>query len=115
MTYVGGGWGTAGIHSVLEPAAWGRLVLIGPRDRGSSDAALLERSGGLLRVDRDPRTLAAQWLALLADDPDRRRRGAAARRALEPGRGASERSARLLDKLLEVRTNRARGASDQAP
>ncbi|HJS46707.1 MAG TPA: glycosyltransferase N-terminal domain-containing protein, partial [Gemmatimonadales bacterium] len=35
LAYVGGGFGRAGLHSVLEPAAWGRPVLVGPRWRES--------------------------------------------------------------------------------
>ncbi|HEU4525923.1 MAG TPA: glycosyltransferase N-terminal domain-containing protein, partial [Gemmatimonadales bacterium] len=31
MAYVGGGFGRAGLHSVLEPAAWGLPVSFGPR------------------------------------------------------------------------------------
>ena len=43
MAYVGGGFGRAGLHSVLEPAAWGVPVVFGPRWRNSRDAALLLR------------------------------------------------------------------------
>ncbi len=38
MAYVGGGFGRAGLHSVLEPAAWGLPVVFGPRWRNSRDA-----------------------------------------------------------------------------
>ncbi len=46
MAYVGGGFGRAGLHSVLEPAAWSLPVAFGPRWRNSRDAALLLDGGG---------------------------------------------------------------------
>jgi 3-deoxy-D-manno-octulosonic-acid transferase len=98
MSYVGGGWGSSGIHSVLEPAAWGNPVVIGPADRGSRDAHLLESAGALSRLHKpaDPRELAAIWNGWL-DQPDTvRQAGKAAREALEVERGAALRSAELL-------------------
>jgi len=103
VAYVGGGWGSAGIHSVLEPAAWGLLVVIGPRDRGSRDAALLRGVGALRQLQQppSPREFAAilgEWL----DQPAAAAAaGAAGRAALEQERGAAARSAELLAQLLE--------------
>ena len=45
MAYVGGGFGGAGLHSVLEPAAWGLPVCFGPRWKESRDAAALLQAG----------------------------------------------------------------------
>ncbi|MEO5824837.1 MAG: glycosyltransferase N-terminal domain-containing protein [Gemmatimonadales bacterium] len=105
MAYVGGGWGTAGIHSVLEPAAWGTSIFIGPHDRGSADARMLADAGALKRLPAtDPEsTLARWWLDLLGNPAQQRRDGDAARAALEVGRGAATRSAILLDRLLPDR------------
>ncbi|HEY1951345.1 MAG TPA: glycosyltransferase N-terminal domain-containing protein, partial [Gemmatimonadaceae bacterium] len=41
VAYVGGGFHAAGIHSVLEPAAFGSPVLFGPRHERSREAAQL--------------------------------------------------------------------------
>ena len=98
LAYVGGGFGRAGIHSVLEPAAWARPVIIGPNDRGSRDAAMLERTGALTRLPlHDPvQSLVERWNAWL-DDPDGcTRAGVAAKTALGADRGAAVRSAELL-------------------
>lgn len=105
MAYVGGGFGGRGIHSVLEPAAWARPVIIGPNDRGVRDAALLADAGGLVRLPADgtARTLAAQWTQWLDDPAARARAGDAARAALEHDRGAAERSAELVAGLLRER------------
>jgi 3-deoxy-D-manno-octulosonic-acid transferase len=98
VAYVGGGWGSAGIHSVLEPAAWSLPVIIGPNDRGSRDAELL-RSAGALRQLHPPATakellvIFREWL----DHPDQAAQaGNAGRAALERERGAAAKSAELL-------------------
>src|SRR5690606_26307611 len=41
VAYVGGGFGKAGLHSVLEPAAWRLPVVFGPEWGESRDARLL--------------------------------------------------------------------------
>ncbi len=50
MAYVGGGFGRAGLHSVLEPAAWGLPVAFGPRWQHSRDAELLVDAGAGVSV-----------------------------------------------------------------
>ncbi len=98
MAYVGGGFGGAGIHSVLEPAAWSRPVIIGPHDRGSRDASLLEQAGALTRLPEQQAVaaLVEKWCAWLGDGAACAREGAAARSALEANRGAARRSAEQL-------------------
>ncbi|MGH7584049.1 MAG: 3-deoxy-D-manno-octulosonic acid transferase, partial [Gemmatimonadales bacterium] len=100
--YVGGGFGRRGIHSVLEPAAWSRPVVIGPHDRGNRDAKLLERAGGLVRLtDRGAvAQFARTWRAWMHNASMARRDGEAARAALARERGASMRSAAVLTALL---------------
>jgi 3-deoxy-D-manno-octulosonic-acid transferase len=105
MAYVGGGFGRAGIHSVLEPAAWGRPVIIGPRDRGSRDAQLLADGGGLVRLSRRTPVpaLTAQWLAWLEHPAARTQAGQAARAALNSERGAAWRNAEMVATMLDDR------------
>jgi 3-deoxy-D-manno-octulosonic-acid transferase len=102
LAYVGGGFGTRGVHSVVEPAGWGRAVVIGPNDRGVRDAALLAAAGGLLRLPRSGSVaaLASHWTAWREAPDQCREAGAAARRSLEGDRGAARRSAELLVGLL---------------
>lgn len=102
MALVGGGFGDAGIHSVLEPAAWARPVIIGPRDRGSRDAAVLRAAGGLITLPAHGAVeqLAATWSAWLADPTAAAASGQRNRAALEGERGAAGRSASLLAGLL---------------
>jgi 3-deoxy-D-manno-octulosonic-acid transferase len=99
VAYVGGGFQSAGIHSVLEPAAFGVPVLFGPRHEKSRDAARLIGSGGGAAVTReaDLSLRLADWLGSL---PARDVAGAAARAMVQSGLGAAERSFALVSALL---------------
>ena len=99
VTYVGGGFQAAGLHSVLEPAAFGVPVLFGPRHEKSRDAARLIVSGGGAAVTReaDLSLRLADWLGSL---PARDVAGAAARAMVQSGLGAAERSFALVSALL---------------
>lgn len=95
--YVGGGFGRRGIHSVLEPAAWGVPIIIGPNDRGVRDARILADAGGLVRLGQGGAAteLARKWLGWL--DPEAAQTaGRAAMAALAADRGAALRTAELL-------------------
>ncbi len=98
LAYVGGGLGTDGLHSVVEPAAAGIPVLFGRRHARREAADLLER-GGALEVG--PSTAAEVLARLLSDGAERARHGAAARSYVEEGRGAAERTADLIERLVE--------------
>jgi 3-deoxy-D-manno-octulosonic-acid transferase len=98
LAYVGGGLGGDGLHSVVEPAAAGIPVLFGPRHARREAADLMER-GGALEVD--PSSAAETLSRLLRDAGERARRGAAARAYVEEGEGAADRTADLIERLLE--------------
>jgi 3-deoxy-D-manno-octulosonic-acid transferase len=105
LAYVGGGFGRAGLHSVLEPAAWGRPVLFGPRWRESRDARLLlEAGGGWAASTEDPAAaapaLAAHWAGWLEDATARRAAGTAALELVQSGVGAADRTADLVEELV---------------
>ena len=97
--FVGGGFHAAGLHSVLEPAAFGAPVLFGPRHQASRDAGLLlAAEGGAAAADAAG---LARWLgAWLGDAALRGEAGARARRVVEDGLGAAERSYELVEALL---------------
>lgn len=97
--FVGGGFHAAGLHSVLEPAAFGAPVLFGPRHAGSRDAALLLAAGGGA-VGASAGALADVLVQWLGDEALRRRAGDAARATVEHGLGAAERSWSLVEGLL---------------
>jgi 3-deoxy-D-manno-octulosonic-acid transferase len=99
MAYVGGGFGRAGLHSVLEPAAWGLPIAFGPRWRDSRDAGLLIESGAATAVAaaRDMRKVWQRWLT---DEPGRSEEGRRARAVVDDGLGAASRSAEMLAGLI---------------
>ncbi len=99
VAYVGGGFHGAGLHSVLEPAAFGVPVLFGPRHEASRDAALLVGADAGASVS-DASAIAARLEALLTRPDTRGAEGARARAMVEKGLGASARSAALVAALL---------------
>ena len=100
VAFVGGGFHAAGLHSVLEPAAYGAPVLFGPRFHGSRDAELLTRCGGGQPAD-DVASLADALVLWLVDRASRAAAGANARRLVQDGLGAAERSLALVESLLD--------------
>jgi len=123
LAYVGGGFGTAGLHSVLEPAACGVPVLFGPRWGRSPEARrLVDRRAAVpvsldlpdwLDLDRSSThagvsPLAAIWLALLRHPAHAREAGARGLESLEAGLGAAARSSGLVERLVALGSSTSR-------
>ena len=110
MAYVGGGFGRAGLHSVLEPAAWAVPVSFGPRWWESRDAALLLQGGGgtALPAGRQAAvtSLVEIWETWLTDEAYRAAQGARAGAIVASGLGAARRSAKMLADLISSRPPR---------
>jgi 3-deoxy-D-manno-octulosonic-acid transferase len=101
IAFVGGGFHDAGLHSVLEPAAFGAPVLFGPRHHASRDAFLLVRDGGARSV-ADLASLTDALVTWLEDPIARRAAGGRARALVDQGIGAAERSLHVVELLLGV-------------
>jgi 3-deoxy-D-manno-octulosonic-acid transferase len=99
VAYVGGGFHAAGLHSVLEPAAFATPVVFGPRHAGSRDAGMLLEARAAATAP-DTTSLEAALEAWLDDDTARRTAGDAAREVVRAGLGAAERSFELVAALL---------------
>lgn len=99
VAYVGGGFHGAGLHSVLEPAAFGVPVFFGPRHEKSRDAAMLIANDAGASVT-DGSAITARLEALLTRPDTRGAEGARAKEIVEKGRGAATRSAALVTGLL---------------
>ena len=97
--FVGGGFHRAGLHSVLEPAAFGAPVAFGPRYATSRDARLLVATGGGVSAG-DAARLREQLVAWLTDVDRRMESGAVARALVRSGLGAARRSFDLIARLL---------------
>lgn len=115
IAYVGGGFGTAGLHSVLEPAACALPVLFGPAWQSSREAGLLlaRRAAAVISVefpdwlDLDSMStgagaspFAAIWLALLRNPAHASAAGRRALECVEAGVGAAARNAGLVERLM---------------
>lgn len=99
VAYVGGGFHDAGLHSLLEPAAFGAPVLIGPMHLDNRDAGLLIGGGGALRCS-GAGDISARLLAWFRNEMVWRKASASARRVVEAGIGAAERSVELVEELF---------------
>jgi 3-deoxy-D-manno-octulosonic-acid transferase len=112
MAYVGGGFGRAGLHSVLEPAAWGIPVSFGPRWGESRDAGALLQAGAARALTAQGSAAIGElveiWSAWIERGNEREAAGQRAKSLVERGRGASARSADLLAGLISsVRPRRS--------
>jgi len=105
--YVGGGFHAAGLHSVLEPAAFGAPVLFGPRHTNSRDAGLLIAARGGEAVE-DLASMTRALRIILSEPDTRTNAGAAARRVVHSGLGAAARSATLVEALVALARSNAR-------
>lgn len=105
LTYVGGGFGRRGLHSVLEPAAWGRTVLVGPHWRESRDAEALKGVSALTPIPKQKAgtQLAWHWMWLLESEKWRTDLARAARNVVESGSGAANITAGFILELLQKR------------
>ena len=99
VAFVGGAFHAAGIHSVLEPAAFGVPVLFGPRHEASRDAALLSQRGAGAAVANEAE-LCRRLRLWITDASARREAGDYARALVRSGVGAAERSFELVDRLM---------------
>jgi 3-deoxy-D-manno-octulosonic-acid transferase len=100
MAFVGGGFHRAGLHSAIEPAAFGVPVVFGPHHDMSREAELLLAAGGAQTI-RDAESLATLLRVWLADEARRKFEGAAARMVVERELGATARSVQLIEQVLQ--------------
>jgi 3-deoxy-D-manno-octulosonic-acid transferase len=100
VAFVGGSLEAHGGHNVLEAAAQGRPVLVGPHTFNFEDITrCLVDDGAAWRVT-DAAELATALRRLLADPALRKRMGAAGRAQMERGEGALERTLALVEERL---------------
>lgn len=100
LAFVGGSLVPVGGHNVLEPAALGTPVVVGPHTFNFAEITTsLIAQGGAVRVG-DADQLGASVLALLGDAERRSAMGRAAQRLFERERGATGRLLQLIDAHL---------------
>jgi 3-deoxy-D-manno-octulosonic-acid transferase len=100
VVFCGGSLVRLGGQNPLEPAVWGKPVLYGPHMDNFLDAKkILEAEGGAIEVST-PQALAGKVIQLLQDPESGNSIGRRARRAALKTRGASDRHAAVIEKLL---------------
>jgi len=98
---VGGTLVPVGGHNLLEPAALGVPVLIGPHYFNAEDIAEQFLSIGAAALVRDGAALGAELQVLLSDPGLRAQRAELARQTLDRNRGALQRLLALIEPVIE--------------
>jgi len=101
VAFVGGSLVRIGGHNLLEPLALAVPVVTGPHNENATDIAELLMNCGAARLVPDWAGLAAEVSSLLADEAERRKRGAAGRQAILANRGALDRLLELVNPLID--------------
>jgi len=99
VAYVGGGFRSAGLHSLLEPAAFGAPVIIGPRHLDNRDAVLLVEAGGAVRCS-DADAMESQIMRWIDSEDALAAAQTAARETVRQNLGAADRSVSLVESLV---------------
>ncbi|MEO6154418.1 MAG: lipid IV(A) 3-deoxy-D-manno-octulosonic acid transferase [Thermomonas sp.] len=100
IALVGGSLQPIGGHNLLEPAATGTAILTGPHLHNFADIAKRLREAEAMHVVENAGQLSSELKRLFADDAARMRMSENARRLLDQGRGALERTIALIESAL---------------
>ena len=88
-----------GGHNILEPAYFGKPIIVGAHNENFRDiVALFRRAGAVVEADRN--SFAADLVALLNDPNRRAELGRRAAALIRSQQGATERTIRALTPLL---------------
>ncbi len=98
VAFVGGAFG-AGIHNVLEPAAYGLPVLMGPRHQNSQEAVRLQQEGGAFS-GATTEELLAHLRRLFGDEKARQAAGDVALALVRSNVGATDRFVATVEHYL---------------
>lgn len=74
IAYVGGGFGSSGLHNILEPATFGIPVVIGPNYQKFSEAVALVNMGGCISV-KNKKELEETLSHLIQNEDERLEKG----------------------------------------
>jgi 3-deoxy-D-manno-octulosonic-acid transferase len=98
--YVGGGFGTAGLHSVVEPAALGVPVLFGPAHGNAREADALAEAGGgfVVEAPGDVEEKLREWMDQAGSVEEAGRR---AREYVRTQIGSAQRNAEMILELVD--------------
>ncbi len=101
VVFVGGSLVPTGGHNVLEPAVFGKPIIVGPHmDNFREIADACVAAGAIVRLD-DARQFEGVMVDLLSDPVQRARLGAAARALVEANRGAKDKTMAVIEALVQ--------------
>ena len=101
VAYVGGGFHSSGLHSLVEPAVFRAPVVVGPNHEGSRDATMMLSAGGAISVDSVDE-MSRVLLRLLRDERERTDRSDAIGSVVAAELGAVDRSFEIVRELLRT-------------
>lgn len=102
VAFVGGSLVDTGCHNVLEPAALGLPILVGPSQFNFQTICEQLQEVDALRTVVDERMLAPAIIELFSDSALRERMGAAGKSLVAANRGALQRSYNLITEMLAL-------------
>lgn len=99
IAFVGGSLVPRGGHNILEPAQFGKAIVVGPHTENFRDVIqIFSRDQAVLVSDADK--LGALWLKLLNDPVMRREFGERAKKVMDSQSGTTQRTLDALEVLL---------------
>ena len=104
VAFVGGSMMPYGGHNVLEPAALGVPVVVGPYTYNFSEIVAILQSAGALRVAQNHQVLVTHISAWLNDSEGRDLAGAAGRHIVAQNRGAAAKVIRMVEQMIAAPT-----------
>jgi 3-deoxy-D-manno-octulosonic-acid transferase len=102
VAFVGGSLVDIGGHNLLEPAAFGKVVIAGPHLHQQADTAMALDVAGALTTVGNETELATEVLRILNDPQLALERGRAALEVVEQGRGSVRRTLKLIEQTLSA-------------
>lgn len=100
IAFVGGSLEPIGGHNILEPAALGRPVIVGPHTFNTEEVTAGLIAAHAVRRIANAEELGVTVIRLLAHDDEREAMSEAAHAVLARERGAVERTLRIVDQVL---------------
>jgi 3-deoxy-D-manno-octulosonic-acid transferase len=88
IAYVGGGFGSPGVHNILEPATFGIPIVIGPNYSHFAEATDLVTLGGCLTIS-NKETLKTTFQNLIQNEKIRKEKGQICRLFVQKNKGAT--------------------------
>lgn len=95
IAYVGGGFGNSGVHNILEPAAYGIPIVIGPNYNHFAEAIALVHQQGCISVNSEA-ALNDTFTNLISNADIRQEKGHICKTFVEMNKGAT---ARIINNL----------------